>query len=341
MCRIVSVAAALLAVCGLSALGQEGGISLRELVEESNGELMWDAYRGVGLIWKAGSTVSFRLGEDSAIVNYSERRAIDPIHRRNGALQTTAETAVVLRGVLGTGSAAQEGLRVSAIFIDPGHGGRDSGAVGTFPSGLQVMEKDVVLQVGQRLHRMLSERYPDREVVLSRDSDEYLSLEERTELANEVETDENETMIFISLHANASFNSNASGFEVWYLPPDYRRGDLVEASEVGVEDPDVLSILNTIKEEEYTLGSIMLAQSILRNLEDQLGHETPNRGIKEESWFVVRNAEMPSVLVEVGFVTHEEEARRLTEDSYLQNLARGIYTGVASFIRGFEGTGAD
>jgi N-acetylmuramoyl-L-alanine amidase len=325
-------------VNGSGGEGDADSVLLRELLREADAQLMWDAYREVGMIWKGGSTISFGLGESSAILDYGSRADIEPVRRENGALRVTQPTAERFRRHLGTTENGAEQLRVSAIFIDPGHGGRDSGAVGRFPSGLSVYEKDVVLDVGRRLREMLAERYPNREIVLSRKTDEYLSLEERTELANQIENGENETMVFISLHANASFNSKATGFEVWYLPPDYRRQNLVEPSEVGVEDPDVLSILNTIKEEEYTLGSIMLAQSILRNLEQRVGDRSPNRGIKEESWYVVRNAEMPSVLVEVGFVTNEGEARRLSDQDYLQSIARGIYTGIVSFIQSFEGS---
>ena len=314
-------------------------ISVARLLEETGAELMWDPFREVATFRKGEEYATMQLGQNRIAVNYRELREVPSLRRRNGDLMVPTETAEALRSVLGRRE-DPDGPRVAAIFIDPGHGGKDPGAIGRHTFGGEervIHEKDVVLDVGKRLRTLLAERFPDRQVMLSRKKDVYLNLEERTELANRIETDQNETILFLSLHANASFNEDASGFEVWYLPPEYRRKGLVDAKSVGVQDPDVLSILNRIREEELTVGSIMLARQVSQGLEARIGSQTANRGLKEESWYVVRNAEMPSVLVEVGFVTNKEEAQRLVNASYLNKLVRGIYTGVRSFIKDFEG----
>ena len=176
---------------------------------------------------------------------------------------------------------------------------------------------------------------------MSRDTDRYLTLEERTTIANSIETDSDETVIFVSIHANASLNRGAMGFEVWFLPPEFRRRDLVNPEQAGIDDPDLLSILNTMREEEITIESILLARNVLAGMESMIGDRSPNRGLREENWYVVRNAKMPSILVEVGFVTHPEEARRLERGDYLQEITQGIYIGITNFVRSYEELGSD
>ena len=234
--------------------------------------------------------------------------------------------------------------RVRAIFIDPGHGGRDPGAIGRHTVGeeqLQLNEKDVVLEIGTRLAALLRRRYPDKEIIMSRAEDVYLTLEERTQRANALETGGNEAVVFVSIHANASLNREASGFEVWYLPTEVRRDGLVSAERLGVDDPDLLSILNTLREEEITLESVLLARNVLAGLDARIGEVSPNRGLREESWYVVRNARMPSILVEVGFITNREEFLRLRDEAYLLRLTEGVYTGIENFVRSFEGLTID
>ena len=146
-------------------------------------------------------------------------------------------------------------------------------------------------------------------------------------------------MIFVSLHANASLNRDARGFEVWFLPPTYRRTGLVAPDQVGTDDPDLLQILNTMREEEITLESVLLARNVLAGMEAAVGTVAPNRGLREESWHVVRNVRMPSILVEVGFVTNASEARLLRDEAHLNLLSGGIYTGIANFVDSFERIG--
>ena len=103
----------------------------------------------------------------------------------------------------------------------------------------------------------------------------------------------------------------------------------------SVEAEEIRGILNDMKDEEFTTESILLATSILSGLDQAVGAESKNLGLKEESWFVVRNAKMPSVLVELGFVTNVGEAIRLSDPAYLRRLAMGLYNGVAGFIEQF------
>ena len=342
-CRIARPGALFLLLLWMSGLGslasQEpsgDAILLEQLLAETDARLQWDPYRGQGALVRGERILSFQLNSPLAVENLSRLHRIEQPARQQGTLvfgQQFRELALRVFPPLG-----QE-RRIAAIFIDPGHGGRDPGAVGQHRVDgrqLELQEKDVVLSVGRMLRDLLQRRYPDKEIVLSRDRDVYLTLEERTTRANAINAEPNESVIFVSLHANASLNRGASGFEVWFLPPEFRRRNLVSAEETGVSDPDVLSILNTMREEEITLESVLLARNVLAGMDATIGSQSPNRGLREESWYVVRNAKMPSILVEVGFVTNEQEFLRLLEEEYLSRVTQGIYTGLVNFVRSFE-----
>ncbi len=198
-------------------------------------------------------------------------------------------------------------------------------------------EKDVVLDVSARLFALLTAKYPHKRVVMTRDTDVFLELEERTDLANSIELADNEAIIFVSLHANAAFTGEAEGFEVWYLPPEYKR-DVLDRSKIEEQPEEILPILNTMLEAEYSTESVLLAGEILEGLQGSVGDMAVNRGLKEETWFVVRKSMMPSVLIELGFVTNQEEALMLKDDNYLQKLARGLYNGINRFVERYEKT---
>ncbi len=314
-------------------------VDLNTLLKEIDAHFDWDPFREVGVFRKGPFRLAFRPGDPTAVLNFSRTIALPDVRLTPQTILFSQESADQIVTIFAPPEEENRRRRVGAIFIDPGHGGRDPGAIGRHSIdgvGVETMEKDVVLSVGRRVEALLRDRFPHKEIVLSRDEDVYLTLEERTEIANRIEYEPGDAILFLSIHANASLNSRATGFEVWYLPEDYRRPDLVSPTLVGTQDPEVLSILNTIREEEFSVESILLAQRILGGLDGEIGSVSPNRGLKEETWYVVRNARMPSVLVEVGFVTNSEEGIRLREDSYLNQLARGIYNGITSFVEDYE-----
>ena len=184
------------------------------------------------------------------------------------------------------------------------------------------------------LGEKLRSAYPNKQIILTRDNDVFLSLGERTDIANGVKVGENEAVLFISVHVNSSLNKNSSGYEVWYLSPGYRRTVLDKSS--MEDDTSLFPILNSMMEEEYTTESIMIAKFIMDGLQGQIGKESSARGIKAEEWFVVKNSNMPSVLIELGFVSNEKEALLLNDDKYLKKATLGIYNGIAAFITHFE-----
>jgi N-acetylmuramoyl-L-alanine amidase len=228
-------------------------------------------------------------------------------------------------------------FRIAAIIIDPGHGGRDSGAVGNITvngRSTQILEKDIVLKVGLGLRDMLSRTYPDKRILMTRDSDVFRSLEQRSDMANAVTVRENEAVIFISIHANWGANPNARGYEVWHITSGHRR-TLLAPSQHNFS-ADIATILNAMMEEEFTTESILLADSILNGLGQTFGDSLPSRGRKANDWFVVRNSRMPAVLVELGFVSNRQDALLMTSDEGLQNLTQALYNGIVNFIGIFE-----
>jgi len=314
-------------------------IAAPKAAERIGADLYWDPLTGSGYLYRSRARASFALDTPFFIYGTTERITIDPpVDRGSGPAFTEASLSRIEGRFKAADLERRSHFSVAAILIDPGHGGKDSGAVGEHSVGgkrIRVVEKDIALEVSKRVHTTLSERFPDRRILITRKDDVYPTLEERVDMANEVDLADNEAIIYISIHANASFNKNAKGFEVWYLNPEYRR-ILVDKDKVGGLGEDIAPILNAMLEEEFTTESIILARSILEGLGTRIGSESQNRGVRAEEWFVVRNAKMPSVLVEMGFVTNPEEAKLLSEDDYLRRIADGVYNGVVDFVRYFE-----
>ena len=229
--------------------------------------------------------------------------------------------------------------RIAAIIIDPGHGGRDPGAVfyHTINGRRQlVRESDIVLNASKMLRDMLVRRYPDKRILMTRERDVFISLEDRAHFANAVPVRDHEAIIFISMHANAAMNRNARGFEVWHLTHTYQRQIL---DETQFPDPDLRQILNLLTEESFRMEGILLSQAILDGLHGTMGNQMPNRGLRAEDWFVVRRSNMPAVLVELGFVTNREDAVLMTNDATLRRMVEGVYRGITEFVSAFERSG--
>jgi N-acetylmuramoyl-L-alanine amidase len=228
-------------------------------------------------------------------------------------------------------------FRVAAIIIDPGHGGKDSGAAGKLTVNgktTEIYEKDIVLKVGLALRDLLIQTYPGKRILMTRETDVYYSLEQRSEMANAVTVNNNEAVIFISIHANWGANPSARGYEVWHINSGYRR-PLLDSSKHNYP-ADITAILNAMLEEEYTTESIILADSILMGLGQEFGSSVPSRGRKANDWFVVRNSRMPAVLVELGFVSNRQDALLMTGGEGLQKFTRSLYNGITNFIGIFE-----
>lgn len=318
------------------AFPQERPLDFSQAADSLGAEIFMDPVSGAVYFLKNNRIINFKPG--SPVVLFDNQPVFIENDGHFDPLSVPSEVFAKMQDYFSSYS-ARYSYRVGAILIDPGHGGKDPGAVGSYTSegkNISVKEKDIVLSVAKNLYEKLKVKYPDKKILMTRYGDTYPSLEERVDMANSVELSEHEAVLYISIHANAAFNKNSSGFEVWYLSPDYRRTVIDESS---VDSAEILPILNSMMEEEFTTESILIAKSILDGMESQIGDKSKNRGLKAESWFVVRNARMPSVLIELGFVTNETEVRLLDDTGYLQKCATGIYNGLVNFISYFENSG--
>ncbi len=219
------------------------------------------------------------------------------------------------------------GLRpVRKVVLDPGHGGRDPGAVAP---GLR--EKDVTLALARAIRPRLAAR--GLEVLLTRDSDRTVELEERTALAEGVGAD-----LFVSLHVNAAPRRSLRGIETYYLDRSHERHTVrVAAHENGISAAQLDSLQRTLagfRISEVSEHSERLAHAVHRELVGGMRQRfggVSDLGIKKGPFFVLFLSNLPSVLVEVGFLTNPEEARRLADPRYLDALAEEIGAGIVRY----------
>ncbi|HEU4438159.1 MAG TPA: N-acetylmuramoyl-L-alanine amidase [Methylomirabilota bacterium] len=223
------------------------------------------------------------------------------------------------------------------IVLDAGHGGHDTGAVG--PSGL--MEKDIVLDVTRRVARMVESGLGVK-VVLSRDSDVFVALRERTNFANKHRAD-----LFVSIHANAHPQAVSEGVETYFLSSEAsdNAARQVAAVENGVvqleaaggarQKGDMLkSILWDLAQSEFQEESSYMAETVQDSMSQSL--RLVNRGVKQAGFYVLGGAAMPAILIEIGFLTNRKEEKKLGTAEHREALARAIYAGLAEYKRRYD-----
>ena len=310
-------------------------IDLLESTKKNGMTVYWDSLSESGMIEKNGHQLSFRNGEGIVLLDSIRMMITDAPELKNNQLYVSKKFLDDSEEFFNQKS--EMPFKVGVILIDAGHGGKDPGALKTYKingKNVTIQEKDITLKVSKMLAERLKAAYPGKQIILTRSTDKFLTLGERTDIANGVKVGENEAVLFISVHVNSSLNKTSSGYEVWYLSPGYRRNVLDKSAVDG--DENLYTALNAMLEEEYTTESIMIAKFIMDGLQGQIGKESTARGIKAEEWFVVRNSNMPSVLIELGFVSNEKEAKLLNDERYLKKATLGIYNGIAAFITHFE-----
>ncbi len=218
------------------------------------------------------------------------------------------------------------------IVIDPGHGGKDSGATAG-----GICEKDIVLSVSRELNKKLSKS--GFRVQMTRNSDTYLSLESRADKANRAGAD-----LFISIHANSTSRAIAEGIETFYLvnrSAAFDRKRLVRASTKytisDISKNPAADSENAIKRavlavllQDTRLSSKMLAEEVQKSM--ILCLREVNRGIKPANWSVLRNSVFPAILVEIGFINNPVTAAKFRKSSYRAKVADSIAVGVRKYF---------
>lgn len=257
-----------------------------------------------------------------------------PAKNHNGIVKITRQNAPILTPSPTPESpplslAQQLGLGVRRIVLDPGHGGKDPGAMA---NGLK--EKDIVLNLAKELKPLLEEEV-GCEVVLTRDTDTFISLEERTAIANTQNAD-----LFISLHINAHPSSKVRGLETYYLNlstnDEAMRVAAMENATSKHQISDLEEILADILQNTKINESSRLAQqvhnTIIAGLPIQHKATVHNLGVKQAPFYVLIGAQMPAILIEIAFISNKEDAKNLKSEQFLTALAKEISSGIQSYV---------
>ncbi len=224
--------------------------------------------------------------------------------------------------------------KAKVIVIDAGHGGKDSGAVG--PNN--EYEKDVTLNIAKYLQ--LNLKSLGYEVYLTRNNDTYIALKDRTRIANKNNAD-----LFVSIHANATVKDRANyakGIETYFLSPARSERAKGVAALENKEDMDamdsfndqdlVLTLLNRSKTVQSQKFAIDIQSHVLYQVRKNYGKNMIDNGVREAPFWVLVGAQMPAVLIEVGYISHPDESKILMRDDYQQDVAIGISEGITAYF---------
>jgi len=322
-------------------------VSFKSVVDAYNLNYDWDAIAKKLTLYKGDVRVEFALTSDIALVDGVPVKLSGPVELYRSSLviprdfsETILKRTFVEKraiAVIRKEPIKSEGAyAIKKIVIDPGHGGKDPGAIGK----LSVREKDITLDIAKRLKRYLEEACI--EVSFTRIDDSFISLWRRADMANKKDAD-----LFVSIHANAAHSSQAKGFEVFYLSEavdDNARAIAAaenaflkyEDSSFGYVKPSnsLEATLWDICYSENRRESIELAKCITYAACNQL--KVKDRGEKGARFYVLKGAKMPSVLIEVGFISNIQEATKLKDPIYREKVAKAIASGIIDYKDEYE-----
>jgi N-acetylmuramoyl-L-alanine amidase len=243
-----------------------------------------------------------------------------------GALQPVDSSYSIVR---------QLGLGVRTIVIDPGHGGKDPGAEN---KSLHLSEKEITLDIAGKL-KDLFQKTPGLTVILTRQQDQTMTLEERTAIANSNKAD-----LFISIHVNSAPRKSAQGIETYYLnitgDPWAMEVAALENKVNGKSIGEMSDIVEQIVKHAQISESKIFTQYIQANLVNRLQRKYKNiqdLGVKQAPFFVLAGAGMPASLAEVSFLSNAEEAKCLRLPAYRGAIAEGLYSGILEYIKTLGG----
>ena len=234
--------------------------------------------------------------------------------------------------------------KIRTIVIDPGHGGKDSGTMGT--KRYTQYEKHIALDISLKLGNYIKDAFPDIKIIYTRKTDVFLELWERTELANEKNAD-----LFISVHCDGFTNPNPSGASVFVMGMSKLKANM----DVAMRENSVMYLEDNFKEkydgfdpkspESYIVFSLMqntfLDQSIsiAEKIEDEFANRAKrkSRGLKQAPFYVISRVNMPSILIEAGFLTNPKEEDFLNTELGKDHIASAIFRGFRSYKESVDG----
>ena len=257
-----------------------------------------------------------------------ERVKKKPLHREQAKIKDGFG-----RGYLYTPRGSRDNqIDTPLIVVDAGHGGKDHGAKSV--SGIK--EKDVNIKIAKHVKAILVNRYKYR-VVMTRKDDTFISLKDRSKISNKRNAD-----LFVSIHANAAKRKSAHGIETYFLGTSHNKQALQTAARENrglvksVKDDRVQQILASLITTTKINDSSRLASRVQENLyrsSKKVNRNLKNLGVKEGPFYVLHGADMPSILVEVGFLTNWKEAKMLSQPQYIYSLAASIAEGIHKYLQ--------
>ncbi|MBN2831510.1 MAG: N-acetylmuramoyl-L-alanine amidase [Candidatus Omnitrophica bacterium] len=311
----------------LSALCQSRGVSLK-----------YDIYTRTANLIKDNHVIDLMVGDNLVLVDKRALLLKYPVDMHQGMIVVPAQfKELALDPLFKVARAPAKpremplGLFIKKVVIDPGHGGKDPGAIGR--TGLK--EKDVNLDIAKRLANRF--RQEGVEVIMTRNSDVFIPLGKRVEIANNSRAD-----LFISIHANANKTRSLHGFEVYYVSPTVndstRAAYAAKHFYLNLDSSYFASNSQTLKailwDMIYTYNrakSISLGRDICRAAGDNLNVRII--GVKDARFEVLRGTRMPAVLIEVGFLSNAREEQLLRDGHYRDKLAQSILEGVFDYAK--------
>ncbi|TGK02633.1 N-acetylmuramoyl-L-alanine amidase [Leptospira langatensis] len=332
----------------ISTIGKNGYVPFEEIRKHIPGlQPKFESATLVGSISHATGEIRFRIGASFYAINGSlEKTNLPVIYRdKDFLLPPDMVEAIFVRLLPGDVSyefkdgelvfdllPKAERLRLSAIIVDAGHGGKDPGT--SSPKGIQ--EKMVSLQVAKFLKKFLNKVYPEVRVILTRAGDSFIELERRSEIANS-ELQKGGSVLFVSLHCNASISDDVNGYEVYYLS---QTPSTEAAREISLFENKISGKKGGVPYRKIQAGmmssliqrrSRLLARSVESEMKKNLGPKILSRGVKKADFSVLRGSLMPAILVEMGYLTHSKESDLLADKTQQVKLAKSILEGVRAY----------
>lgn len=264
---------------------------------------------------------------DIVVLKHHKKKSI------NGTISSTDTRAIAKIGKDPKGNrfslAQQLGLGVKKIVIDPGHGGKDPGAM-----AFNMKEKDIVLKIAKNLGPVL-EKELGCEVIFTRDKDVFIPLEERTAIANTENAD-----LFVSLHVNAHPSAKVRGLETYYLNlttnAEAMRVAAMENATSTHQMSDLQDILSDIMKNSKIEESSRLAQQVHNSILNEAANKgyanIKNLGVKQAPFYVLIGAQMPAILLEIAFITNKDDVKNLNDPTFVRLLTQEIADGIRSYV---------
>ncbi len=318
-------------------------IPLGYFSKSSHLDYAWDPVLKNAVLSGPGGRVKLHVGSEFILSGDAMVRLNEKTRWLNGEVLIPASAAPYLENLEGkkwrdveVSAPKLPAHRIRKVVIDPGHGGRDYGAISPFGT----REKDLVLDIARTIARELESR--GLEVILTRNTDVFIPLEKRANIANKKSAD-----LFVSIHANASRSRNLKGFEVYTLSEATDDEALaLERAEnsslslqknfISMPSTNLKAIVWDLKEAENRRESFLAAEKIAASVERSV--PISEKRIRSAKFYVLKMTECPAILVETGYITHREDQKRLRNPVYRKELAKAVVRGLGDYIAEYEKT---